>query len=136
MTRDDNGQSGGRRRRLLSAGRRILGGLLKRGKPVPEWAEVAFVGVDGRVLKSVEVETGDSLLRVARKNGVDISSYCGGQCSCGTCRVVVEQGAEGLTRRTPNEAMVLGDAQVRGGERLACQARVVGDVRVRLLDLF
>jgi hypothetical protein len=32
--------------------------------------------------------------------------------------------------------MVLGDAQVRAGERLASQARLLGDVTVELRDLF
>ena len=67
---------------------------------------------------------------------VDIASYCGGHCSCGTCRVDILHGAEALTPRQGQEAMVLGSAQVAGGERLACQARVLGPVTVQVTERF
>jgi ferredoxin len=40
--------------------------------------------------------------------------------------------AAGLTAMTGGEELVLGGAQVRAGQRLACQARVVGPVQVRI----
>lgn len=140
---DDSKTVGGqrhpsRRRRWLSATKQLLGGLSGRvGRPkVPDSAPVVFVDIHGTAHPMVEADTGQTLLAIAKSAGADISSYCGGQCSCGTCRVQVESGADGLTPRTPNEAMVLGEAQVRAGERLACQARVIGPVRVRLLDRY
>lgn len=127
-----------RRSRLLTAGRRALTGVLGRARrpAVPDTAEVTFVEVGGRQRGPFTCDTGETLLRVARAHGVDISSYCGGQCSCGTCRVGVEAADTALTPRTPNEAMVLGESQVRAGERLACQARLLGPVRVHLRDLY
>lgn len=130
-TGDSSGPSGSRLRRL---GRRLVGRM--RSASVPAEATVTFVPARGGVPVELRVETGDTLLAIARAHQVDLASYCGGQCSCGTCRVGIK-GAEGsLSPRTPNEAMVLGDAQVRAGERLACQARLLGDVTVELRDLF
>jgi len=142
MSSDDrSGEAGNtisRRRRLFGVGRRILGrvrGAAARPK-IPDTATVQFIEASGREHPPVEVDTGDTLLAIARAYGVDISSYCGGQCSCSTCRVLILDTADGLTSRTPNESMVLGEAQVRAGERLACQARLIGPVRVQLLDLY
>ncbi len=79
-----------------------------------------------------EGDGGETLLEIARRAGVDLSHYCGGGCSCGTCRVVVVDGADRLTPVLGPEAMVLGDRHVRRGDRLACQARVLGPVSVQV----
>ena len=123
--------------RLRRLGRRLVGRLRRsRAEPVPDEATVTFLPARGEAPVACRADTGATLLAIARSNGLDIASYCGGKCSCGTCRVGIELGTEALTPRTPNEAMVLGDAQVRAGERLACQARLLGDVTVQLMDLY
>ena len=103
---------------------------------MPDEATVTFLPARGGEPRGFRTDTGATLLAIARANGLDVASYCGGQCSCGTCRVGIEDGAGALTPRTPNEAMVLGESQVRAGERLACQARLLGDVTVQLMDLY
>ncbi|MGC8983253.1 MAG: ASKHA domain-containing protein [Desulfurococcaceae archaeon] len=72
----------------------------------------------------VEAEAGLTLLQAARRAGLAIASYCGGRGLCGKCRVVVEEGAENLSRPTPREEEVLGELLDRGS-RLACEARVL-----------
>ncbi len=79
---------------------------------------------------------GTTLLEAARSLGVDLDHYCGGNCSCGTCRVEVVRGGEHLARMRSSEAMVLGHEAVRAGDRLACQARVLGPVEVRVPAFF
>ncbi len=81
-------------------------------------------------------EAGTTLLDAAHKLDVGMSSYCGGHCSCGTCRIEVVSGAENLSEMRGNEQLVLGNAQVANGDRLACQARVQGPVTVRVPDWF
>jgi ferredoxin len=103
---------------------------------IPDTAVMEVVDARGQSLPPIESETGLTVLGIARNHSIDIPSYCGGRCSCGTCRIVIEGSGAGLSALTPNEAMVLGDSQVRSGERLACQARLIGPVRVHLLDLF
>ena len=142
MSSDDRspeqGGVGSRRRRLLGMGRRLIGRVRSGSKKtkIPAITSVQFIEASGREHPPVEVETGQTLLAIARAHGVDIPSYCGGQCSCSTCRVSIIGPDDGLTPRTPNECMVLGETQVRAGERLACQARLIGPVRVQLLDLY
>lgn len=142
MSSDDRPAEGrnprSKRRRLLGIGRRLIGRVREGASRsrIPETASVHFIDARGHEKEIADADTGATLLAIAREYGVDISSYCGGQCSCGTCRVQVVGSDEGLSPQTPNEAMVLGDAQVRNGERLACQARLIGPVRVQLLDLY
>lgn len=73
---------------------------------------------------------GTTLLEAAAALGVDLDHFCGGNCSCGTCRVEIASGRCSPLRG--KERLVLGEANARAGHRLACQARVAGPVEVRV----
>lgn len=93
-------------------------------------ARVRFGAVD------VTVARGTTLLESALAAGVDLRSYCGGNCSCGTCRVEIVGGARHLSRPQGMEELVLGSEAAARGDRLACQAEVLGDVEVRVPEWF
>jgi len=82
------------------------------------------------------VGQGSSLLEAAATLGVDLNHYCGGTCSCGTCRLEILDGRHNLSRPEGRERMVLGPIYADRGDRLGCQARVLGAVRVRIPDRF
>jgi ferredoxin len=84
----------------------------------------------------VRVERGATVLEAAEAAGLDLRHYCGGNCSCGTCRVVIVRGARNLSRREGMEEMVLGADNVARGDRLACQAQVHGEVDIDIPDWF
>ena len=84
----------------------------------------------------VEVPRGTTILAAAREAGVDVPHYCGGTCSCGTCRVVIRDGAQRLSPPDGREAMVLGSERAREGDRLACQARALGPATIHVPDWF
>ena len=69
-------------------------------------------------------EIGKTLLEVAEANGVDIEAACGGFAGCNTCRVDVLVGT--LSPLDTAEEPFLD----RPSQRLACQARVLGNVVV------
>jgi len=70
----------------------------------------------------VRVASGATILDAAAAAGVDLRSYCGGNCSCGTCRVEIpERSRRALSRRTGNEEMVLGMDAAARGDRLATE---------------
>lgn len=72
---------------------------------------------------------GTTLLAAALDLGVNISHICGGHGICSTCRVEVVAGPGNLSPINPQEvAYELGE---RG--RLGCQARMTGNVGVRVL---
>jgi ferredoxin len=86
--------------------------------------------------KSVEVPRRTTLLEASRLAGLDLRHYCGGNCSCGTCRVELLSGGAEVSPAQPMELLVLGGDAAARGDRLACQAEVLGDVRVRIPDWF
>lgn len=52
--------------------------------------KITFIEPDDTT-KTVEAETGYTLMEVAMRNGIQgIVAECGGQCSCATCHVFVE----------------------------------------------
>ena len=77
--------------------------------------------------RTLEVSDGDSLIRSALQAGVHINASCGGEGVCAKCRVQIEQGevAEGVSERLSAE-------DLEAGYRLACQAKVSGDVTIRV----
>ncbi len=83
------------------------------------------------------IEDSTSLLNHARRNGIDISSYCGGMCSCGTCIVDIVSGLEFTSPQSSRETAVLGYSK-KESSRLACQLTFVGSgcVHIRLREQF
>ena len=93
--------------------------------------KVTFVGAC-----TGEVEAGTTVLKAAKDLGVSLSHYCGGHCTCGTCRIELVEGAQNLSEPRGNEQMVLGVACLKTGSRLACQARILGPVQIRIPSWF
>jgi len=79
---------------------------------------------EGKVL---EVPEGTNLLEAARKAGVWLDSACGGEGSCGKCKVIVRLG-------TPSggASQLLTDKEKSDGYLLACQSTVQGDLVVEV----
>lgn len=81
----------------------------------------------------IETAVGDTLLDAALDAGLELPFGCM-SAKCGVCRVEVLEGAEsGLDPPSPLEKVVLAGFHCPDGVRLACQARIAGDVRVRSL---
>lgn len=86
--------------------------------------------------REVPAAYGASLLEAALLADIDLRSYCGGNCSCGTCRVIVKSGAKNLSKREGMEEFALGPDAIARGDRLACQAVVLGPVEVEVPEWF
>ena len=69
---------------------------------------------------------GLSLLELSRVNEIPHADVCSGRGRCGTCRVHVESGEAHLSSRNDIEALTLARVHAAQGDRLACQARVMG----------
>jgi 2Fe-2S ferredoxin len=136
--------------RLLRAGLRLASrasttvvdrvlrdGAATTGAVAPRSSRVAtgplLVEFDGR---EVPARAGATVLEAAQQSDVEIRSYCGGNCSCGTCRIEIVAGAENLSRPMPMEQLVLGGEAHRRGDRLACQAQILGSVKVRVPEFW
>jgi uncharacterized 2Fe-2S/4Fe-4S cluster protein (DUF4445 family) len=78
--------------------------------------------------RRVEVPAGTSLLDAARLAGVELVALCGGEGTCGACRLRPVEGRLSPLTRAEESELTPGDLST--GYRLACQAQVLGDVRV------
>lgn len=76
--------------------------------------------------REIDVESGKTIMEGAVENGVPgIDADCGGVCSCATCHVYVESGAEQLPEQSALEREMLEFAvEVRETSRLSCRLAV------------
>jgi 2Fe-2S ferredoxin len=89
---------------------------------------IRFVRRNGDVVVTAPV--GTDLLRAALDAEVGLASSCGGEGTCKACRVEVLSGAERLSAPTERERGALAAAKSAPNERLACAARLMGDVEI------
>jgi len=83
---------------------------------------------------------GTPVLQAARELGVDIDSICGGRARCGRCQVEAVEGSFAkenivssplhLSDMSETEQYCLKRGRLDPGNRLSCQATVLGDVRI------
>ena len=71
---------------------------------------------------------GQTLMEAAQRAGVALVAFCGGAGSCGRCRVRVLEGH--VSSPTSTEEKALGADALAVGYRLACQTRVLDNVKV------
>ncbi len=79
--------------------------------------------------RSISVLAGTAMLEAASRAALTIETPCGGQGTCGKCRVHVTAGA---AAPTPEEAHFFSPAQLAGGWRLACQTTVHAAANVNI----
>lgn len=76
----------------------------------------------------VEAETGESILEVALRNGIEIEHACEGSCACSTCHCIVRKGFDSLEESSEQEEDMLDKAWgVEPHSRLSCQALVTDE---------
>ena len=81
--------------------------------------------------KAGEFAAGKTLLSISGEMGVKVSHVCGGDGACGTCRIEVVQGWDNLTAPTPDETY----KEIESPYRLSCQAKLIGDVAVKVAKI-
>lgn len=114
-------------RRTVDLAGRARAALRPESSALGAHVEVRFEG-----WPAATVPRGMTVLRAAERLDIDLDHFCGGQCSCGTCRVEVVAGAAHLAPPLPQETLVLGPLASAAGDRLGCQARILGPVEVRV----
>ena len=82
----------------------------------------------------IEGKPQDTVMAAAHAQGYYWPSTCGGEGRCSTCAFIVVSGGENLSEMGRSERKTieseLGPSALPRGTRLACQARVLGDVVV------
>ena len=87
--------------------------------------------------ETIDADDGVTIMEAAHAHGLYWPTTCGGQGICTSCKCTIDDGAENLDAMGRSEARTLveemgGNAATlaKRGLRLACQARVQGDVTV------
>lgn len=86
--------------------------------------------IEGASEVTVECNTGDNLLEVARRANVAIDAPCGGNGSCGKCRVQLIDG----DLESP-QSRHISEEEYQLGWRLSCCSKVMGDCKVMVPDI-
>jgi len=81
--------------------------------------------------KEIEIKKGETLFKAARVHGIPIGSSCRGDCVCGWCKVEVVAGMENLSQPKECEKKLMKSGNYEKNERVACSAKVYGDVSIR-----
>ncbi|WP_461206551.1 2Fe-2S iron-sulfur cluster-binding protein [Clostridium sp. DL1XJH146] len=79
-------------------------------------------------INEVEVKKKKTVLEVAKEANVKIKDSCNGKGKCGKCKVKVLEGE--LSEITKAEKKLLSEKKIKEGYRLACEAEVIGDVKI------
>jgi ferredoxin, 2Fe-2S len=76
----------------------------------------------------IQAESGESILNVALRHGINIEHACEKACACTTCHVVIRQGFDSLAESDENEEDMLDKAWgLEPESRLSCQALVADE---------
>lgn len=76
----------------------------------------------------MEVPVGTTLAECARIARVELYQICEGEGICASCLVKVISGLENLSPIKQPEKNTLEESCVKSSYRLACQAKILGDV--------
>jgi len=78
--------------------------------------------------KTIEVESGITILDAALDNDIDLEHACEKSCSCTTCHIVLREGFDSLEEATDDEEDQLDKAWgLEPESRLGCQAKVADE---------
>jgi Na+-transporting NADH:ubiquinone oxidoreductase subunit F len=85
--------------------------------------------INGDPDKALKTAAGSTLLNTLAGNQIFIPSACGGQGTCGVCRVTVNEGGGSLL---PTETGHVSRGDARDGIRLSCQVKVKQDMEIEI----
>ncbi len=75
--------------------------------------------------KTIETESGESVLTSLKRAGIFLTSSCGGKGTCGKCKIIVQSGDV-----ESKSHMKLSKDEIHQGYALACMTSPVGDIVV------
>ncbi len=79
--------------------------------------------------KTIHVPAGQKLLNALAQTNLFLASACGGQGTCGQCRVRITQGGGEIL---PTETSIINKKESRLGDRLACQVALKQDMKIEI----
>ncbi len=83
--------------------------------------------------REIEVTAEETLLQALLRHDILQAHICGGKGRCSTCRLLILEGLDHCSPRTPREQRLAERLHFSPDIRLACQTHVSGPVRLRRL---
>lgn len=80
------------------------------------------------------IGSGTSVLKLVQANYIDWMHACGGKGRCTTCKFEIVEGGDQLSPLSAAELSYRDKGELGDTERLACQASVLGECRIRIPD--
>lgn len=77
-------------------------------------------------------EAGENIYDVALRSGVDMRAICGGKGQCRRCQIELDATENHLGDLSPTEKRAIRDGDLPEGRRLACRAKICGDVIIEI----
>lgn len=77
--------------------------------------------------KTVEIPSGQNLFDIARDAGIELNSSCGGQGTCGKCKVIIKEG-----KFRADSFAKLSQEEIKKGYILACQTQALSDITLEV----
>jgi len=84
-----------------------------------------------RFIKKTKIKKEKIILDVAKDLNLKIKASCGGKGKCGKCIVRVIEGD--VSELTKEEKRFFNEEEIEKGLRLACEAKITGDVKIELI---
>ncbi len=104
--------------------------LMAARKQLVQTGDVEIL-INGDPDKAITTASGSTLLSTLADNQIFIPSACGGQGTCGVCRVTVKDGGGSIL---PTEKGHITRGEERAGCRLSCQVKVKQDMEIEIPD--
>src|SRR5687767_1010143 len=73
-----------------------------------------------------------TVLQHLQDHGIDWMHSCGGKGKCTTCKLIITEGPANFQALTSAEKKYTAQGALTSDERLACQAKITGDVSFRV----
>ena len=97
---------------------------------------MATITIDNLQSKSIHCEDKRERLLDVLLTATDWMHACGGKGRCTTCKARILEGMEHLSERTEAEERYMKMDKLRANERLMCQVRTSGDVRLSVPRIY
>lgn len=82
--------------------------------------------------KTVTASQDESILDAALEAKIPVPTSCGGNGTCGTCLILVQEGLENCLARNEIEDEIASDRGFANFERLSCQLQITGNIKVKI----
>ena len=75
-----------------------------------------------------------SVLNIIHEQGIDWMFACGGNGRCTTCKIIVKEGINNISKVNTLEQKFHEIGKLKPNERLACQSTITGNIEIEVAE--